>query len=249
MAKEKDSGRNPHWTTDELILALDLYLKNPLFPPSKTSKELIELSDLLNRLNIHSQIKRRASYRNPNGVYMKLMNFRRLDPNYTSNGKVGLQRGGKQDELVWNKFINNPKQLSQLAQTIRQTINFGKVNQSFWKPEGFYEEVALEGKMLSVSHIKRERNRGLVEQRKKQFFKKHGRLFCEVCNFDFSERYGERGIGFIECHHTKPLHTLKPNSKTRASDLILLCSNCHRMIHAKRDWLTVAELKEILRIE
>jgi len=247
VVKEIESGRNPPWTTDELILALDLYLKNPLFPPSKTSKEITELSDLLNRLNTHPSKKRRASYRNPNGVYMKLMNFRRLDPNYTSNGKVGLQRGGKQDEIIWNKFAKNPKQISQLAQTIRQTINSGKGNQSFGKSEDFYEEVALEGKMLSAFHIRKERNRGLVEKRKKQFLKKHGRLFCEVCNFDFSERYGERGKGFIECHHTKPLHTLKPNSKTRASDLALLCSNCHRMIHAKKDWLTIAELREILK--
>ena len=32
--------RNPPWTRDELILALDLYLKDPVHPPGKTSREI-----------------------------------------------------------------------------------------------------------------------------------------------------------------------------------------------------------------
>ena len=92
-----------------------------------------------------------------------------------------------------------------------------------------------------------ERSRKLVEQRKKQFIRKYGRLFCEACNFDFEERYGKRGEGFIECHQTKPLHTLKPNTKTKTSDLALPCSNCHRMVHAKKDWLTLEELKKLIK--
>ena len=30
-------------------------------------------------------------------------------------------------------------------------------------------------------------------------------------------------------------------------DLSLLCSNCHRMIHRKKKWLTIDELKNIYR--
>ncbi|WP_421989133.1 HNH endonuclease [Roseococcus sp.] len=41
--------------------------------------------------------------------------------------------------------------------------------------------------------------------------------------------YGERGRGFIECHHTRPLHTLRPGDKTKIADLVLVCSNCHWM--------------------
>jgi hypothetical protein len=32
----------------------------------------------------------------------------------------------------------------------------------------------------------------------------------EVCHFDFAGRYGDRGKGFIECHHTKPLSDIRP---------------------------------------
>ncbi|MDJ1631928.1 hypothetical protein QNN00_22945 [Bacillus velezensis] len=30
------------------------------------------------------------------------------------------------------------------------------------------------------------------------------------------------------------------------SDLILVCSNCHRMLHRKRPWPTIKELRQIL---
>jgi 5-methylcytosine-specific restriction enzyme A len=75
----------------------------------------------------------------------------------------------------------------------------------------------------------------------------HGRPRCEACSFDFEDTYGSRGSGFIEAHHTKPLYTLTPGDKTRLEDLALLCSNCHRMIHALRPWFTVEELKQTMR--
>lgn len=42
--------RNPDWTRDELIIALDLYLRHRPSPPAKNSKEVLDLSDLLNRI-------------------------------------------------------------------------------------------------------------------------------------------------------------------------------------------------------
>jgi hypothetical protein len=52
-----------------------------------------------------------------------------------------------------------------------------------------------------------------------------------------------RGEGFIEVHHAVPVHQLLPDATTKIADLHLLCANCHRMIHARRPWLTVEELK------
>ena len=61
-------------------------------------------------------------FRNVNGVYMKLMNFRRLDPKFTSTGRVGLQRGGKLEELVWTEFAHSPNQCRKVAQTLKQSL-------------------------------------------------------------------------------------------------------------------------------
>lgn len=76
----------------------------------------------------------------------------------------------------------------------------------------------------------------------------HG-LRCQVCGFDFGKTYGTLGEGFIEVHHIKPLHYLSGeeieiNPKT---DLVCLCSNCHRMIHRRAEKiLSIVELKQLL---
>jgi hypothetical protein len=101
---EPTSKRNPAWTRDELILALELYLRNPVSPPSKTSAAVQDLSAVLNRLG---ELLGRSDYkkfRNPNGVYMKMMNFRRFEAAYTAAGKVGLTRGNKDEQALWNAF-------------------------------------------------------------------------------------------------------------------------------------------------
>ena len=104
---------------------------------------------------------------------------------------------------------------------------------------------ADEGRLLTVLHRHRERSRKLVEQKKAQVLRAQQRLACEVCGFDFAAVYGERGVGFIECHHTRPVSEGQA-AKTRLKDLALVCANCHRMIHAQRPWLTLDELRGLL---
>ena len=98
MAQVPSSQRNPPWSRDELILALTFYLTHCEHIPGKTSTEIQKLSLLLNNMARQTGGGREASYRNSNGVYMKLMNFRRFDPDYTKEGKVGLQRGNRLEE-------------------------------------------------------------------------------------------------------------------------------------------------------
>jgi 5-methylcytosine-specific restriction enzyme A len=74
----------------------------------------------------------------------------------------------------------------------------------------------------------------------------HGKLVCEVCDIDFAVRYGDRGKGFMECHHVKPIATLVEGQKTQIDDLALICANCHRMIHRSRPWLSVAQIKNLM---
>ncbi|MBD4677824.1 HNH endonuclease, partial [Xanthomonas citri pv. citri] len=56
---------------------------------------------------------------------------------------------------------------------------------------------------------------------------------------------GEHGAGYIEVHHRVPLH-VSGTVMTSLEDLALLCSNCHRMIHRRRPWLTVEQLNELV---
>lgn len=105
-----------------------------------------------------------------------------------------------------------------------------------------------EGREAYKVHRYRERNRTLVQQAKARFIQIHGKLYCEACGINFEEKYGERGKGYIEAHHIKPVSEMKEGEKTRVEELAMLCSNCHRMIHRK-PFIRVSELKRIIRID
>ncbi len=109
-----------------------------------------------------------------------------------------------------------------------------------WKDEDLTQEPAkggsMEGAILEKIHRFRERDRALVATAKSQFLKKHGALFCTVCSFSFHRTYGTLGIDFIEAHHTKPISKRAGAEETKVEDLVMVCANCHRMIHRDRDY-------------
>jgi 5-methylcytosine-specific restriction enzyme A len=239
--------KNPPWNREELLLALELYMRNRKSPPSKTSREVQSLSKELNRLRARIGRGGSSSFRNANGVYLKMMNFRSYDPDYTSQGKVGMRHGTKLDAVVWNEFVGKEGELFKACRAIREALK--ELPEDFdadSEDDGFAE--AAEGKLLTRLHKRRERSVKLVKAKKKWAMKKFGGLECEACGFNFVTRYGERGQGFIECHHTQPVHEYGDGRKTTTEDLALLCANCHRIIHSKRPWLSLEELKVLLRL-
>jgi hypothetical protein len=106
-----------------------------------------------------------------------------------------------------------------------------------------------EGGLKFVSHLLRERNRAILETKKKQVLQETGRLSCEVCGFDFVVAYGARGEGFCEIHHISPLSSSEKEVETRLEDLAILCANCHRMIHRRIPWLDLNQLKSSISAE
>lgn len=75
----------------------------------------------------------------------------------------------------------------------------------------------------------------------------HG-LACKACGFDFQKTYGNWGKDFIEVHHFVPLSDGKKRETNPKTDLTVVCSNCHRMIHRKKNiTLTIDELKTKLK--
>lgn len=111
--------RNPPWTRDELTLALDFYLQHQPSIPAKTSEQIADLSETLNLLGSITSTAGDMKFRNPNGVYMKPMNFRLFDPNYTGKG---LQRGNRDEEVVWNMYSDDTHGLREAASAIRPRV-------------------------------------------------------------------------------------------------------------------------------
>lgn len=89
-----------------------------------------------------------------------------------------------------------------------------------------------EGRINYAIHKERERNQTLVKEVKKISREQNGgRLICQTCGFDFYEFYGERGRDYAEAHHILPVSQMEANHETRIEDMIIVCSNCHRMLH------------------
>lgn len=116
----------------------------------------------------------------------------------------------------------------------------------------FREELIIgfpEGRVYERVHKKRERNGKLIRLVKEERLKKDKKLVCEICKFDFYKVYKDLGKGFIEAHHTIPVSQLKEDSETKKEDIALVCSNCHSMLHRKRPWMTIDQMKKIVGID
>jgi len=218
--------KNPSWTRDELIMALDLYMR---YNPSRIAKnhpEIITLSKVLKALPLHKNIADRKSFRNPNSVYMKLQTFMRCDPRIKT---TGLTHVNKLERTIWQEFSQDLETLNKIALAIRSLANSSVVKSLVILCEE--EDDVPEGKVLFRLHRKYESIRKLLQKKKAD-----ARILkCELCSFDFGQKYGPLGKGYIECHHTIPLSKLRPGRKARLSDLVLVCSNCHKILHRARE--------------
>ncbi len=110
------------------------------------------------------------------------------------------------------------------------------------------DESAIEGTPKLVTHLRRERDRTLVKNKKAAFRAKHGKLFCECCGADHN-RYGDLAEGLFEVHHRVPLGGFKGSTKTLLSQLAIVCSNCHRAIHRTSPLMAVEFLGARLRLD
>ena len=150
------------------------------------------------------------------------------------------------ESVVWDSFSSRPNELQRASDAIRTLVSSDRIMLSTeTSPD---DEEGEEGQVLTRYHRYRERRAGLVKRKKERALSKRHSLNCEVCGFDFGLVYGDRGYGFMECHHTRPLSELShEGERIKLSDLALVCSNCHRMIHKNRPWLSIDELRELTK--
>lgn len=232
-------ARNPPWSTDELVLALDLYFQSGGWIDD-TDPRVIELSGVLNGLPHHAGDP--TTFRNPNGVSMKLANFLPFDPAYTGEG---LRRGGKRDEEVFEAWKDRRDELHQLAESIRTGVATAKLPATVETDEG-----RPEGELVLTEHRRRERDPKLARQRKQQMLDTEGQLRCEVCDLSTThaqQRYGTDLGDVFECHHRIPLGSVIGTRRTRKADLAIVCPLCHRALHRLFPMPAVEQMRQQLR--
>ena len=98
----------------------------------------------------------------------------------------------------------------------------------------------MEGRLTEAKVLRRQRNRSA-----RQKCLEDSGYTCYVCGFNFEKAYGDIGKNFLEVHHTKPLATYDDEHSIPQSELCALCSNCHSMVHRKKEVLDVDELKRM----
>jgi len=130
------------WTREEDILAMDLYVRvgarSGGSVPGAGSKEIIELSEMLRKLSAYPPDRQDDKYRNPGGVYLKLMNLRSVE----TDGAHGMSRGSKVDAAVWRDFVDNLPELRAEAETIRLRLQDGTMRPA--RAETVTEDVEVE---------------------------------------------------------------------------------------------------------
>jgi hypothetical protein len=100
---------------------------------------------------------------------------------------------------------------------------------------------------------------GQRRSRESQYFARNPRLVkaakrradgrCELCGLDARAIHAEIGPAILECHHLDPLSERDGETgSTVLDDVLVVCANCHRMLHSQLDVLSPEELSEVLRV-
>lgn len=238
-------ARNPNWSVDEVILALDLYFDHGQL--DDTDPRVIEVSALMNALPMNIGTEHDATFRNPNGIAIRLANFAHYDPDYHG---VGMDGGGAlAQELYW-AYRDRQDECHRLAQSLRKGIETGVFPPTAPTDDetDTEDEGAIEGRLLTKMHRERERKPAPTRKRKKQMRDKEGQLRCEVCDLTEDRakaRFGELARdGVFDCHHKKPLYKLTESTVTYAKDLAVVCVICHRAIHRTKPMPDVATMRK-----
>ena len=92
-------------------------------------------------------------------------------------------------------------------------------------------------------HKSFDRDPKLIKSAKKE----HG-YTCMVCGFNYEDKYGEIGKNYIEAHHLIPFAELDENADlSPKKDVVVLCANCHRMIHRFEDTSNIKKFKKLIK--
>lgn len=238
MARTSGQG-NPNWTRDEVILALDLYLKSDGRVPSPADNRVLALSELLRQNPEHEASATTPSFRNADGVSFKLQNIRQV-----ATGD-GLGNTSKVDREVWDELGDRPEEVRKLAETITAAILSAPKDQANMEAEHTFQE----GRVITRAHKTRERSASLRRRVLKER-RQAGRLACDCCGYASPSTGDESWFeAALEVHHIKPL-AASGQRMTTLSDVALLCANCHRLTHCviarEGVWPTPEQLAERL---
>ena len=199
---------NINWTEEEMILTLGFYKfeKNP-----DNKKKIKVFTDRMNKIT--------GINRSPNGVDYRIANYKSVDPEYK---KSGLNGGGTDVQLYFDKYVTNDPSLEQLANIYSNFLN----GLSITDLKTAKNVIPNESKTKVISTVVYNRSQKVKDD---TLLRANG--YCELCGnkapFETKE-----GKPFLEVHHYIPLSM---DGKDELSNTLALCPNCHRRMHYGHD--------------
>ena len=229
-------------------------VKLPILKPNDRDREFNTYSDELKGQVLYEHLIHARQHR---WLDTNILNIKNGNTNGRSSANIlyylgmkadyrGVFEGKSIDDVI--KILESDKQDYSIAINLLKSFKYRELREVIDQDivaEKIENGYGIEGEPLDYFGKRYERN----TRNRVLAIQEHG-LSCKVCNFNFEAVYGEQGRDFIEVHHINPLSTLEKaieiNPKT---DLVPLCSNCHRMVHRRRDKvLTIEELVKILEL-
>lgn len=226
------------WLYDELVLAADLVSRNNWNGVRANSDDAQALSALLRRGQLHIETEFPDTFRSPASIQRKTFDIATADAEYA--GKP--TRGGRMDARIIAEFRAHKATMQARASAVRALLVTGEKIQAHDLEQD--DPGVREGGIIEVVARRRERDPALRARKIEATTAAGLPIACEVCGFDFGVTFGERGAGYIEVHHVRPLH-VSGETATRLSDLALLCANCHRICH-RGAWITPSALRQLM---
>jgi 5-methylcytosine-specific restriction protein A len=232
-------ARNPDWTEDEIVLVIDFLQRTQGQVPDVTNTELVALSNRLQSMPVHSLEVRQPAFRSPNSVRLKCFNLLANEPGlYPATNLV------KTNTEIWRRYWGDPKAVAALVDQIGVAAESLADNSSDTDDA---DDTFQEGGLVLRAHRARERHPGLRKKLLAHLRKSKvpfGCVGCRTSKDDYA-LLGSVAERVFEVHHIRPLGKPGHGSRTTTlKDLVLLCANCHRLIHG-----LIAQEQRIVTVE
>lgn len=168
-----------------------------------------------------------------------------LEKIWEDNGVIGLKKAlsSLSQHFEYYKEVSGNAKASHQKIYDKYALLINLQNDNIIYPDEVDNTVDyLEGQTKSIEVNSYERNRAA---RLKCI--EHFGTTCQICEFNFENKFGDIGSQFIHVHHKIEISTIgQEYTVNPLTDLIPVCPNCHSMLHKKKPAYTVEELKNII---
>lgn len=124
------------WTREELILALNLYLKLPFGKLHQRTPEIIRLAGLLGR--------------SPSSIAMRLNNYASVDELHQKRGIGGLPGGKAQVEPIWNEYLADRDKLLFESEVILSSLEKSELESKYPEFPSKYDDLQGETQVREI---------------------------------------------------------------------------------------------------